>query len=570
MTSFARTRQQCAVLTRHFLTHFFDSELIPRHAEARVTLIQILALVATPGFVIMCCLLRKYARLAPLPPAAAHLASLNEKCLFIYFSMVVIGLVAVLEWDALFPDRRDYLILSTLPVRSGTVFVSKAASLCIFVLLFSASVNAFPAVLYPVFVSRELSQAGWFIVSHTVSVFAGNAFIFFACVATQGLLLNILGPRLFLRASRFVQLLLFVSFLTVFFLMPFVSFDSIKHKSGVLDVFAPVWFLGLYQTILIGPTREFLPLAHRALVALGLASLGFVLAYVLAYKRQLRKTLEVGAATPGKRSMPGVAVPALSHRLLLRNPRERATFCFIAKTLVRSQMHRTYFGAYFGAGLAFVLMGLMTAYSRYGFQAAYQVRPELLSIPLVLGFFVLLGFRVVFSLPAHLAANRLFRLTDGNSLSDSLSGVRKAMLVLGVLPLLALLFPVYVRLWGWQIAWLHTAYCMALSLLLIEVLVFRLDRMPFTCTYTPGKANLKLWWWVYLFGFTNYAYTMTELEQRLLRQPYLFIPFFAAWLAILVAAIAYRNRMVARLSAFRFEAEAAPAPEPLILGYRSY
>src|SRR5512135_1495740 len=103
MTSLAPTRQQYAVLMRHFLAHFFKSELIPRQAEAHVTLIQILALIATPGFVIMCCLLRKYARLAPLSPAAAHLASLDEKCLFIYFSMVVIGLVAVLEWDALFP-----------------------------------------------------------------------------------------------------------------------------------------------------------------------------------------------------------------------------------------------------------------------------------------------------------------------------------------------------------------------------------------------------------------------------------------------------------------------------------
>src|SRR5512135_2892583 len=140
MSLLASTRQRYATLIRHFLAHFFQSELIPRQAEARVTLIQILALAATPGLVIMCGLLRKYARLAPLPAAAAHLASLDEKCLFLYFSMVVIGLVAVLEWDTLFPDRRDYLILGPLPIKAGTIFLSKAASLCIFVVLFSAFV----------------------------------------------------------------------------------------------------------------------------------------------------------------------------------------------------------------------------------------------------------------------------------------------------------------------------------------------------------------------------------------------------------------------------------------------
>ena len=108
---------------------------------------------------------------------AAHLAALDEKCLFIYFSMVVIGFVAVLEWDALFPDRRDYLILTPLPIKAGTLFVSKVGSLCIFLVLFSVFVNALPAVLYPLFFGRGIGQAIRFILSHALSVFAGNAFI---------------------------------------------------------------------------------------------------------------------------------------------------------------------------------------------------------------------------------------------------------------------------------------------------------------------------------------------------------------------------------------------------------
>ncbi len=570
MNAFPSARQQRTLLIRHFLKHFFNSELIPRQAEAKVTLIQILALVSVPGFVIMCMLLRKYARLLPLSPPAAHLASLNEKCLFLYFSMVVIGFVAVLEWDTLFPDRRDYLILSPLPIRETTMFVAKAASLCVFLVLFSVFVNAFTAILYPLFASSGLLQAVRFIISHAVSVFAGNAFIFFSCIALQGFLLNIFGPGLFVRISRFVQLFLLVSFLSVFFLMPAVSYESLRQHPTFLNTFAPAWFLGLYETLLVGPTSEFLPLAYRALSALGLASLGFALSYILAYRRQLRRTLSAGSARRATDSALRRVVPALSHRFLLRSPKERALFGFIAKTLARSQPHRTYFGAYLGVGLAFVVMGLVTLFSRHGAGSVHVVRSELLSIPLVLSFFMLLGLRVVFSVPAHLAANWVFRLTDGQGVSDCLSGVRKAMLVLGIFPLIIFLLPFYVMWWGWPTASLHMAYCTILAVLLIEILLFRLDRIPFTCTYTPGRANLKLWWPAYLFGLTNYAYTMTELEQRLLPHPTRFLPFFAVSLALLLAVVRHRNRSIARLSTLRYESDIAPAAEPLSLGYRPF
>jgi hypothetical protein len=178
MSQHALPRLQRALLVRHFLRHFFSSELGPRPIEAQVTLIQILRLAASTGVVIMYQLFKKYARLAPLPPATAHLATLNEKCLFLFFSMVVIGFVAVIEWNSLFPDRRDYLILSPLPIKEKTLFISKAAALCIFLVLFSVFVNAIPAVLYPLFSSRGMMESIRFILSHSLSIFAGNAFVF--------------------------------------------------------------------------------------------------------------------------------------------------------------------------------------------------------------------------------------------------------------------------------------------------------------------------------------------------------------------------------------------------------
>jgi hypothetical protein len=413
------------------------------------------------------------------------------------------------------------------------------------------------------FVSRGLLEAARFALIHSLIVLAGNAFLFFACIAVQGFLLNALGGRLFVRISRLAQLLLLVFLLSFFFLMPAVKFAELRDSPALLSAFPPAWFLGLYQTLLAGPTPEFLPLAAQAVAALGLASFGFGLTFVLAYSRRLRKTLEVARNSSSADSRVRGYARALWYRFMLRIPKERAAFCFIAKTLARSQIHRTCFGAYLGFGLAFVVMGVVTVVARHGYAGMLEPRSELLSIPLVLSFFLLLGLRVAFSIPSCLDANWLFRLTDGQGLADCSMGVQKAMFVLGVLPVIVPLYPLHAALWGWTTASLHAAFCTLLSLVLIQVLVLRLDKIPFTCTYLPGKANLKMWWWLYLFGFITYAYTMAGLERRWLQNPRAFLAFVGTCVAVLVSASIYRRHLIARLAGFRYEAYTPPVAEPL-------
>ena len=43
-------------------------------------------------------------------------------------TMLVVGLFAVLSWNSIFPDRRDILILSPLPVSVRTLFLAKIAA----------------------------------------------------------------------------------------------------------------------------------------------------------------------------------------------------------------------------------------------------------------------------------------------------------------------------------------------------------------------------------------------------------------------------------------------------------
>ena len=74
----------------------------------------------------------------------------GDRYVFVCYSMVVMGFVMTFKWDSLFPDRRDYLILTPLPISLREFFVAKVIALCSFLLLFVVAINLFSCVLIPV------------------------------------------------------------------------------------------------------------------------------------------------------------------------------------------------------------------------------------------------------------------------------------------------------------------------------------------------------------------------------------------------------------------------------------
>src|SRR5579885_2068463 len=64
-------------------------------------------------------------------------------------SMLVVGLFAVMSWDSMFPDRRDVLVLSPLPVRAWTLFAAKAAAIATALGLTVAALNAITGLAEP-------------------------------------------------------------------------------------------------------------------------------------------------------------------------------------------------------------------------------------------------------------------------------------------------------------------------------------------------------------------------------------------------------------------------------------
>jgi hypothetical protein len=555
-------------LVRHFFNRFFDNDLVAVNsddADMRATVVNILAMLAAPGMLLPFLFMTKYSNLQRMPLYVRDLASLGEKEFFICFSMTVMGLVTVIEWEMLFPDRRDYANLTPLPIRLRTMFGAKIAALLAFLTIFSLVINAFSPIMFPAVVLQQQSvlMLPGFARCHIVSILAANTFVFFLCVAVQGILMNVLGYRMFRRVSPYVQFAL-VALLILMFLLSGRIVSELHARAAVnpasVYAFPPLWFLGLYQTQLGWTSPVFRQLASSARMAAGWTTVAALATYLLSYKRHVTRSLESADEFSTVPSAMDKFVGRLLDRYIVRDPLQQAAFYFIWKTLTRSRRHKLIFAAYVAVGCAVIFEGLAVLVARGGNSWMYHPIPELLPAPLILAFFILLGMRHVFAVPAELRANWVFQVSDRGEARRCLAGVRKAMLVLGVIPLFALLLPLHVLFWGWQTALLHMFFGAVISWLLVEVLLAGFEKFPFTCSYLPGKANLKVSWPIYLFGFTTYVSVFLTLEYWMIQRPIRF-----AWLAAVVALVQlalaiYRWRVVGREVSLVYDEQ----PEPLI------
>jgi hypothetical protein len=247
-----------------------------------------------------------------------------------------------------------------------------------------------------------------------------------------------------------------------------------------------------------------------------------------------------------------------------RRAPERAILAFISRTLARSRQHRLLLSIYTGMGLAYVFSQM--AYVLYHFKpdafGAVEGREQTaLSIPLILLFFLVIGLRVSFSIPVELRANWLFRLTDPFGGGAYLAATRKTLLLFALAPVVALSVPAYLAVWPWPRAVGHIAFLTLFGLLIIELALTGFAKVPFTCSYLPGRANLKLMFGVYWGLLIIVSDVVTQIEIGALHNP----RGYAALMAIMLLgwlAAALRSRGARSLNpVLSFEEQ----PEPVIV-----
>ena len=561
-------------LTRHFFGRFFDNEFVSQKGESALGVAHFVVLLAAPGFIYFFFLYTSYSQMAELAPALFDPTSMRDEFIYVCLSMLVIGLLAVLEWDAFFPDRLDFLTLVPLPIRAGSIFLAKASALILFLFLFATAVGAPGTFGFPLAASggTHVTFGGicrWSLV-HGLTMAAASAFSFLFFVALEGVLLSVLSYRWFERATAYLQGGLIASVLMFALLLPKLIGDLsvLLHSHGPLARWLPpLWFLGLYRAMLHYPDPAYLPLARKAVLGVAAVLAISIATYLASYRRHLRRSLEAGELPPRESWHAGRVLRQLTQRVFLRETLERVTFSFVFKTILGDRRHRLLFASYTGVGMALALESAAALLSRNTVATASGRAAIFLSIPLIISFFVLSGTRLIFEIPAEVRANWIFRLTERQTNPALLSGVRKAMIVLGTIPILTLAFPSYaLHLSFGETAAAFLLDCI-LSLILIEVMLLHFRKIPFTCSYLASKSGNFAVWLGCWFMFSSYAYTLARAEDWALRHPMELVVSAAFLLAGLIWLRVYNRRFLRQGIPLLFEEEPEPAVQTLDLSH---
>jgi hypothetical protein len=489
----------------------------------------VLTLLAMPGGFVSILLFDKYGTFLQWLRGATNVdplaIALSDEYFFLVLSMTVTGAVAVWRWDAIFPDRRDYMNLVPLPISTRTIFFANLVAVLFLVGLIAVDVNAASCILFPVVVGATQSKFlffATFAAVHAIGVVLASVFAFFAVFSVMGLLMAMLPPRAFKRFSAYIRGVVVV-YLVTLLCTSFAVPDAIRRAKDTIPAWAYLmpscWFLGLCQSlrgragpVLIGLSGLAIP---GVVTVVGIA----LCAYAVGYQRHFVRIAEIADTTATARNPRNWRLGTLLDRLVLRTPFQRGCFRFVGRTLLRSEAHRLVLTAIGGLSLVLASQALMDAVEGAKSWRQAALSPDALSIPFILSFLIIVGLRLVFEIPAELRSNWIFQLMldrDG----DECEPLARKIILIFVLPwLLAIAFPVYVYLEGWRIAGLHTLLVTAWAVLLTNIVLIRFRKLPCTCTLPLFKQHSFVTLLSVCFGFLLYAVSTPEFESSALSDP---------------------------------------------------
>jgi hypothetical protein len=569
--------RQFRALMRLFAYRFFDTDIVSVRGDLSSLASQFLALLAALSLVLALMTAPKYAGLyAHLTAEGLRAGAWFDQEFLLSTSMAITGVFTLLLWDALFPDHRDCLILGAMPIRARALFGAKLAALAAALGLAVLALNCFTGLVCPFLIvpgAAGMGNAVRDFAAYWLVILLASVFVFLLLFGVEDAAIQLLSHGQFLRWSSLIQTGAFFGVLTLYFLTPpLASPQALPSPENRLwyALLPPYWFQGLFQVMTGSANPAFQALANRALGGVAATVAAAALVYSLAYARQMRRMVEQSGIAPTRGSATSWA--GLVARMLTRQPREQAVLGFIGRTLARSRQHRLLLAIYAGMGLAYVFS--QTAYVFYHLDAnnygARESRQQTaLGIPLILLFFLVAGLRVSFSIPVEVRANWLFRLTDPFARDAYLKASRKALLAFALAPVLILSVPAYLAAWSWPRALGHSAFLAVFGLLIIELALTRFAKVPFTCSYLPGKANLKIMFGVYWGLLIMTSELVTGFEQRALTSASSYTKLMGitllAWLVALMRARSLRTG----IPALRFEEQPEPAVASLGLAGRN-
>jgi len=495
-------------LLKHFFRRFFDNDTIQVEGDTQTTVIRALSAVAVPGLTVAFFLQMG-------SPVRTQTGDLMQHYFFVLLPFVVMGVVALFEWEMLFPDRLDFLVLTPLALKSREMLGAKAAALGIFLGMFLVAVNVFGLAMYPGASHHYMFRV---LLAQTVAAMMSGLFGALVFLAIGGVLLCVLSEAQFRVASPVLQLVATCCLLLL--VLHFALFGGwiLQQLSGHLRIvqwMPTAWFLGVYERVLYGDAA--LPfaaeMARRGVIATAAAGIVAVVTYPLAWTRMRRMAIE-GVTGGGLR--PWRVSEWLVQRLA-RRPGERAVFSFIGQTMARNNRYQVYLAMYYGIGLGLAIACSLSFTVKDGQIHLGASKDGLHAIVPLLMFWVVAGLRAAFGLPVNLQAGWIFRVT-GVRLSECAAAARSWAMMCAMVVLASIL--IVLRWLGWD-AWhllvqAGTGFCVAL--LLTNAFFFSQEAVPFNKPRMPGKSKWGLVMALYLIVLPQFVFRMIDVEHGVERK----------------------------------------------------
>ena len=481
------------ILVGHFFRRFFDNDTVQVDGDTQTTAVRALAAVAVPELMVAFWLQNAY---PPRPFERLLWLVIEDHYFFVLFAFVVMGAVAIFEWEMLFPDRLDFLVLTPLSVKPLQMLAAKAAALIGFLTIFLVGGNILGTIILPAITKGNLFHQMFFrqVFAHAVAVGMAGVFASLLVLALGGVLLCLLGGARFRAVSPLVQMLLVMAL--VLLMLQYLRYgDSIEtllsQPLGRARWMPPLWFLGVYEHLLWGDAAPVPPfaaeMARYAVRATAAAAGLALLTYPLAWARMRKLAIE---GTSSRHRGPSGWLSSLLHAIV-RRPGERAVFHFIGATIARNNRYQVYLAMYCGTGLALALACTVAfRVDASGFHPILSVKGLHATMPLLL-FWIVAGLRIAFAFPLNLAAGWVFRIT-GVSTGECAAAARRWALFCALATAGSILIALRIAGWGASHLLVQAVCGLCLCVLLTDSFFFSQKRVPFNQPRMPGRVNFPL------------------------------------------------------------------------------
>jgi hypothetical protein len=146
----------------------------------------------------------------------------------------------------------------------------------------------------------------------------------------------------------------------------------------------------------------------------------------------------------------------------------------------------------------------------------------------------------------------VLRTTQLRPTSAYVAATRRTLQLLGALPVLAASATLASHFRPLSLAYRHIGFLVIFACILVELSLMHFDKVPFTCSFVPGKTNIQVIFWggAFVFMMLSLLFGRYELKALAHLSSYLIL---IVWSTAIAVALWMFNRMRASTAVLYYD-----------------